>query len=105
MLLLFYVLVFVATRIMGILAPQQGIKFTPLALEGKVLTIRSPGSPPGVILIHVWPNPLHCWLNSWVQTHRYQGGKCAMPYYVYKGYKEPWILTSVGFLEAISCGY
>ena len=46
MLLLFYVLFFVATRIIGILAPQQGIKFTPFALEGKVLTIRSPGKSP-----------------------------------------------------------
>ena len=32
-------------------------------------------------------------------------GECAMPYYAYKGFEEPWILTSVEFLEAVSCGY
>ena len=41
--ILFYVLVFLAARHVGILVPRPGIKPTPPALEGKVLTIEPPG--------------------------------------------------------------
>ena len=68
-----YVLFFLATKFVCILAPQPGIKFISLALEGKVVPLDHQGSPPGVILICVWLNPSHCWLNSWMQTHRHQG--------------------------------
>ena len=46
--ILFYVLVFWGYKACGILTPQPGIKPTPPALEGKVLTTGLPGkSVPG----------------------------------------------------------
>ena len=42
-LFLFYVLPFLAARHVEILASQQGIELTALALEGKVLTTGRPG--------------------------------------------------------------
>ena len=42
-LFLFYVLIFLATRHVGILAPWLGIEPTFLALEGEVLTSGPPG--------------------------------------------------------------
>ena len=53
--ILFYVLVFWGYKACGILTPQPGIKPTPPALEGKVLTTGLPGkSVPGSF----WPG--HC---------------------------------------------
>ena len=43
MLLLFYVLVFLAKEVCGILAPWPGFEPAPLALEGEVLTTGPPG--------------------------------------------------------------
>ena len=47
---LFYALVF-GHKALGILAPQPGIESVPPALEGEVLTIGIPGSPPKGILL------------------------------------------------------
>ena len=48
-LLLFYVLDFLATEACGILAPQPGIEPAPPALEGEVSTPGSPGKSPTTI--------------------------------------------------------
>ena len=43
---LFYIFGFFGHKACWILAPQPGIKPTPPALEGKVLTTGPPGKPP-----------------------------------------------------------
>ena len=50
-LLLFYGFWFLGPKAYGILAPQPGIKPTPPALEGKVLTTGLPGKSQGSSLL------------------------------------------------------
>ena len=57
-LLLFYVLVFLAREPVWILAPKPGVKSSPLAQECEVLTVILPGSPWGISFIWLLGN--HC---------------------------------------------
>ena len=52
-LLLFYVLVFLGTRHVGILVPRSEMEHVPLALEGEVLTTAPPRNLTEVFIHHL----------------------------------------------------